>query len=120
RHVGNAVANQDGPEKILRVLEVIVERLRPAIAGPGLLPHAQTAQRENTRFHSGHQEGDAKTNAENYDQETVHHVLLTLFARRSESSGERQFAATLTWETKFLGITFSLLFRPVVRARAAR
>jgi hypothetical protein len=60
--VRERVANDDGPEKILRVFQKAVKHFRRRTARAHLLPDAQAAQRENPRLHAGEHEGQHETN----------------------------------------------------------
>ena len=61
--VHQRVANENGPKKILRVLQESVQDSGIVFAGTHLLPNPQTAQRKDTRFHSGKEKGQNRTEA---------------------------------------------------------
>src|SRR5258706_2076804 len=50
--IGDGVAYEDGPQKVLRILQVFMEDFGGAPSGAHLLANAEAAQRENTGLHA--------------------------------------------------------------------
>src|SRR2546425_12385514 len=50
--VGDGIADQDGPQKIFRILQKVMEHFGRASAGAHVLPDAQSAERKDARLHA--------------------------------------------------------------------
>jgi len=65
--VGHGVADQDGPEKVLRVFQEAMQHFRPPVPGPQPLADAKMIQGQHARFHAGKQEGKRRAEQQGQD-----------------------------------------------------
>ena len=73
--VGQGVADKDGPEKVLRILQIIVEDLGGGKPGAHALANAQSVQGKHARLHARKEKGDRQAEGEEEpDEDGAAHI----------------------------------------------
>ena len=84
--IRQCVAHQDGPEKILRLVQATLERARRGPSGALQLPDAEPVQRKHARLHPGEEERQADAHGEQGKEERIHFSASTRSSRTLRSS----------------------------------